>query len=74
MTRRNTNPTVTCGSGSSLYPAQRDYGYIVASGTRAEFVYVVHDGFHQGFGREGLRYAMEDLSQVKFIGIRPDVR
>jgi len=27
-----------------------------------------------GFGREGLRYAMEDLSQVKFIGIRADVR
>ena len=27
-----------------------------------------------GFGREGLRYAMEDLSQVKFIGIRADVQ
>jgi acyl-CoA reductase-like NAD-dependent aldehyde dehydrogenase len=24
-----------------------------------------------GFGREGVRYAMEELSQLKFIGIRP---
>jgi acyl-CoA reductase-like NAD-dependent aldehyde dehydrogenase len=24
-----------------------------------------------GFGREGVRYAIEELSQVKFIGIRP---
>jgi acyl-CoA reductase-like NAD-dependent aldehyde dehydrogenase len=26
-----------------------------------------------GFGREGVRYAMEELSQLKFIGIRPVV-
>jgi len=26
-----------------------------------------------GFGREGVRYAIEELSQVKFIGIRPGV-
>lgn len=25
-----------------------------------------------GFGREGVRYAMEELSQLKFIGLRPD--
>jgi acyl-CoA reductase-like NAD-dependent aldehyde dehydrogenase len=24
-----------------------------------------------GFGREGVRYAIEELSQPKFIGIRP---
>jgi len=24
-----------------------------------------------GFGREGVRYAIEELSQLKFIGIRP---
>jgi acyl-CoA reductase-like NAD-dependent aldehyde dehydrogenase len=24
-----------------------------------------------GFGREGVRYAIEELSQVKFIGMRP---
>jgi acyl-CoA reductase-like NAD-dependent aldehyde dehydrogenase len=26
---------------------------------------------NSGFGREGLRYAIEELSQLKFIGIRP---
>jgi len=24
-----------------------------------------------GIGREGVRYALEELSQIKFIGIRP---
>jgi acyl-CoA reductase-like NAD-dependent aldehyde dehydrogenase len=26
-----------------------------------------------GFGREGIRYAIEELSQLKFVGIRSDV-
>ncbi|MDB5581134.1 MAG: aldehyde dehydrogenase family protein [Bradyrhizobium sp.] len=26
---------------------------------------------NSGYGREGVRYAIEDLSQIKFIGIRP---
>jgi acyl-CoA reductase-like NAD-dependent aldehyde dehydrogenase len=26
---------------------------------------------HSGIGREGVRYAMEAFSQLKFIGLRP---
>jgi acyl-CoA reductase-like NAD-dependent aldehyde dehydrogenase len=28
---------------------------------------------HSGYGREGIRYAMEEYSQWKFVGLRPSV-